>query len=254
VAFAARRDPEMVSTLRSLLRRDVEVYVVPRLHELGRDGRFDEESLPCLALQRLRPAASVRASWRAKRTFDVVVALGGLLLLAPFLGVLAVGVRMSGPGGVLFRQQRVGQHGRVFELLKFRSLRANGDSDVTWSVAGDPRQTPIGAWMRRFSVDELPQLWNVVRGDMSLVGPRPERPHFVAAFGTAVPGYHDRHRLPVGLTGLAQIHGLRGDTSIDERARFDNHYIDHWSLLRDMSILAATVASIIRDGRRARRA
>ena len=104
--------------------------------------------------------------------------------------------------------------------------------------------------MRRFSVDELPQLWNVLRGDMSLVGPRPERPHFVEAFGAAVPRYDDRHRLPVGLTGWAQVNGLRGDTSIPERARYDNHYIDHWSLLGDLSIIVATISTIVRDGRR----
>jgi lipopolysaccharide/colanic/teichoic acid biosynthesis glycosyltransferase len=189
-------------------------------------------------------------AWPAKRVFDVLVAGTVLLLLSPLLAILAIGVKLDSPGPILFRQQRVGQYGRTFELLKFRSLRVNSDSDVRWSVVGDDRQTRLGAWMRRFSVDELPQLWNVVRGDMSLIGPRPERPHFVEEFSDAVAGYEDRHRLPVGLTGWAQINGLRGDTSIDDRAKYDNHYIDHWSLLRDLTILVATVSAVLRDARR----
>jgi lipopolysaccharide/colanic/teichoic acid biosynthesis glycosyltransferase len=122
----------------------------------------------------------------------------------------------------------------------------NGESDTQWSVEHDQRVTTVGRLLRRSCVDELPQLLNVLRGDMSLVGARPERPHFVQQFAQAVPRYRDRHRLPVGLTGWAQVHGLRGDTSILERARFDNAYIENWSLWRDVVIVARTIAQILR--------
>jgi lipopolysaccharide/colanic/teichoic acid biosynthesis glycosyltransferase len=131
-------------------------------------------------------------------------------------------------------------------------MRVNQDSDVTWSVADDPRRTRLGSLLRRTSLDELPQLFNVLRGDMSLVGPRPERPHFVDQFSEEVAGYADRHRLPAGLTGLAQIHGLRGDTSISERARFDNAYVEHWSPWLDLKVALRTVTAIARDARQGR--
>lgn len=250
IAFGSRREDDLVRVLRTTLRRDVDVYVVPRLHEFGLDaGHRHVETVGCIPLQRLRPAAPTLWTWPAKRAFDIAVAAGVLIVLSPLLAAMAIGVRLSGPGSVLFRQLRVGQHGRTFELLKFRSLPPNDDADVRWTVADDTRQTRLGTAMRRFSLDELPQLWNVVRGDMSLIGPRPERPHFVEQFSSAVAGYDQRHRLPVGLTGWAQVNGLRGDTSIADRARFDNHYIDHWSLLNDLTILVATVAAVVRDGR-----
>lgn len=148
---------------------------------------------------------------------------------------------------MIFRQERVGLYGRPFTLLKFRTLRADAHEAATrWTVAGDRGMSPVGSFLRKSSLDELPQLWNVVRGDMALVGPRPERPFFVAKFSTVHPGYEARHRMPVGITGLAQINGLRGDTSIEDRARFDNHYIDTWSLWQDLWILARTAASFFR--------
>src|SRR5207248_10962202 len=148
-------------------------------------------------------------------------------------------------GPIFFRQKRIGQRGQVFELLKFRTMPPNEDSDTTWSVADDGRRTPVGALMRRISLDELPQLLNVLRGEMSLVGPRPERPFFVDQFRVAVPGYDDRHRVPAGMTGWAQVHGLRGDTSIPDRAKFDNHYVENWSLWRDVVILFRTLGSVL---------
>jgi hypothetical protein len=137
-------------------------------------------------------------------------------------------------------------------LLKFRTLWVNEDSDTTWSVDDDARQTVLGRFLRKTSLDELPQLINVIRGDMSLVGPRPERPHFCEEFASSVPHYGDRHRVPTGITGWAQIHGLRGDTSIEERARFDNQYIERWTLWSDLGILCRTVPAVLRQamGRR----
>ncbi|WP_324275661.1 sugar transferase [Blastococcus brunescens] len=134
-------------------------------------------------------------------------------------------------GSALFRQTRIGLDGRPFTLLKFCSLKPAESEDTTmWNIGADLRVGPVGRWLRRLSLDELPQLWNVLRGDMSLVGPRPERPFFVDEFTRQFPWYRARHRVPVGLTGWAQIHGLRGDTSIADRAHFDNFYIENWSM------------------------
>jgi exopolysaccharide biosynthesis polyprenyl glycosylphosphotransferase len=197
--------------------------------------------------RRLEPTAGRRIP-AAKRVLDLAGA-GLLLLLAlPVLLMCAAAVRLADGPGVLFRQERVGMHGRLFVLLKFRTLRPADDreSETKWSVAHDERVGHVGRFLRKTSLDELPQLWNVLRGDMSLVGPRPERPYFVAQFSRTYPRYAARHRMVVGLTGLAQVHGLRGDTSIEDRCRFDNHYIDQWSWWQDVCILLRTALSLIR--------
>ncbi|MYV69023.1 sugar transferase, partial [Streptomyces sp. SID2131] len=189
-----------------------------------------------------------RRGLTAKRALDIALAAPALVLALPVLLLCALAVRLSDGPGVLFRQERVGQHGRPFTLLKFRTLRPSDDTEsaTRWNVAGDRRMSAAGGFLRKTSLDELPQLWNVLRGDMSLVGPRPERPYFVAQFSKTHAGYAARHRMPVGLTGLAQVHGLRGDTSIEDRCRFDNHYIDHWSLWQDVCILLRTAAELVR--------
>ena len=186
--------------------------------------------------------------WRVKRLIDIVGAGAGLLMTAPVPAACALVVRMEGGPGVLFRQNRVGLDGRPFTVLKFRALRPAGDAEsaTRWSIAYDDRLGPVGRFLRRTSLDELPQLWNILRGDMGLVGSRPERPHFVAEFTRTFPGYDSRHRVPVGLTGLAQVNGLRGDTSIEERARFDNLYIENWSLRQDVKIILRTVLAPLR--------
>ncbi|MGI5127039.1 sugar transferase [Pseudonocardia sp. CA-107938] len=182
----------------------------------------------------------------AKRTIDILGALTGLLLTLPVLLLIAVAVRIEGGPGVIFRQQRVGQHGRVFTLYKLRSLKPVADEgDVRWNIDNDARLGKVGKFIRRTSLDELPQLFNVLVGDMSLVGPRPERPFFVDQFSQEIPGYALRHRVPVGLTGLAVVKGLRGDTSIPERARVDNEYADNWSLWLDIKIMFRTVGYLI---------
>ncbi|MFI8961159.1 sugar transferase [Streptomyces sp. NPDC053493] len=189
-----------------------------------------------------------RRGLTAKRLLDVAVAAPALACALPVLLVCALAVRLADGPGVLFRQERVGQNGRLFTLLKFRTLRPADETEsaTRWSVADDRRMSAAGHFLRKTSLDELPQLWNVLRGDMSLVGPRPERPYFVAQFSRVHAGYAARHRMPVGLTGLAQVHGLRGDTSIEDRCRFDNHYIDHWSLWQDVCILLRTAAGLVR--------
>lgn len=184
----------------------------------------------------------------AKRLLDIAVAAVALVVISPVLLACALAVRLLDGPGVLFRQERVGQNGRPFTVLKFRTLRPADDNEAAtrWSVANDRRMSTVGHILRRTSMDELPQIWNVLRGDMSLVGPRPERPFFVANFSKTHPGYAARHRMPVGITGLAQVNGLRGDTSIEDRSRFDNHYIDHWSLWQDVCIIIRTALSLVR--------
>jgi len=151
---------------------------------------------------------------------------------------------------VLFRQQRVGLDGRPFEILKFRSLKPvdERESSTNWNIKHDQRLGRVGRLMRSTSLDELPQLWNILVGHMSLVGPRPERPYFVQKYAERIPRYTSRHRVPAGLTGWAQINGLRGDTSIEDRASFDNHYIENWSLWGDVKILLRTFQQVL--GRR----
>jgi exopolysaccharide biosynthesis polyprenyl glycosylphosphotransferase len=249
VAFGPQREAELVSVLRTAVQHDVEVHVVPRFFDFGvtPDGP-DTDDVRGIPLYRLRGALRGRAWW-LKRTLDVTVAGALLLATAPLMLMVAVAVKLSSPGPVLFRQRRVGEAGREIEVPKFRTMRVNGDSDTQWSPVGDDRITPVGRLLRRTSLDELPQLWTVLRGDMSLVGPRPERPHFVERFSVDVDGYRDRHRVPAGLTGWAQVHGLRGDTSISERVRFDNHYIEHWSIWRDVVVLARSAAEVLRGTR-----
>ncbi|WP_030207076.1 exopolysaccharide biosynthesis polyprenyl glycosylphosphotransferase [Streptomyces sp. NRRL S-87] len=211
------------------------------------DGPAGADHVWGYAAQLLLPRPARPVERAVKRLMDGLLALAALALAAPLMALCAAAVRLADGPGVIFRQERVGLYGRPFTLLKFRTLRADEHESATrWTVAGDRRMSRVGSFLRKSSLDELPQLWNVVRGDMSLVGPRPERPFFVAKFADVHPGYEARHRMPVGITGLAQINGLRGDTSIEDRARFDNHYIDTWSLWQDLWILARTAASFFR--------
>jgi lipopolysaccharide/colanic/teichoic acid biosynthesis glycosyltransferase len=185
------------------------------------------------------------AGRRAKRAFDVTAALVLLGLALPLLGVLAVTLRLRCGSPVLFRQVRVTRGGRLAVILKLRTLREHRDADTRWRVPAECLD-PLAQWLRQTHLDELPQLINVLRGDMSLVGPRPERPYFSELFSREIPGYAGRHRMRAGLTGWAQVNGLTGDTSIAERVRFDNYYIDHWSLRFDLKILAQTIGLVAR--------
>jgi exopolysaccharide biosynthesis polyprenyl glycosylphosphotransferase len=246
VAFGAMNEDAMVRVLRDCERIPVEVYVVPRFFELGViPAAGFAEDVWGIPLIRLRSSALRARSRLMKRLFDVVAASVLLILGAPVMAACAVAVRCSSPGSILFRQKRVGRNGQVFELLKFRTMLENDDSETTWSVVNDHRQTRVGAILRRTSLDELPQLFNVMQGTMSLIGPRPERAHFASRFGMEVPRYDDRHRVLGGLTGWAQVHGLKGDTPIADRARFDNQYIEHWSLWRDVVIFTRTVLQLL---------
>jgi Undecaprenyl-phosphate glucose phosphotransferase len=179
----------------------------------------------------------------AKRAFDIVLSALFLLVLSPVLLVIAVAVKLSSPGRVLFRQERVGLDGKPFSMLKFRTMTEQAEEEgPRFAEPADPRVTALGASLRKLSLDELPQLFNVLLGDMSLVGPRPERPVFFAQFRRRIPRYQLRHMVKSGMTGWAQIHGLRGRTSIEKRVEYDLYYIEHWSLLLDLRILARTLA------------
>lgn len=178
-----------------------------------------------------------------KRLVDIVGSAFALLLFGPVMAVIALLVVLSSPGPVLFRQERMGLDGRTFAMLKFRSMRADAEAKTgaVWAQRRDERTTVVGKWLRRTSLDELPQFFNVLRGDMSLVGPRPERPVFVDQFRRDVPGYYLRHHTKAGITGWAQVNGWRGNTSIEKRIEYDLFYIQNWSLWFDVKILIMTV-------------
>lgn len=231
----------------------------PLLRSLAASGcvvwEVDAEAAPYPVRERLAgfscrrlDLAPARGGGAGKRTLDILVSGTLLLLVSPLLLVCAVTLRLADGPGVVFRQERIGRDGEPFTLLKFRTHRPvdEHESATRWSVAGEHEMRPFCRMLRRTSLDELLQLWNVLRGDMSLVGPRPERPYFVAQFSQTYPGYAARHRMRTGITGLAQIHGLRGDTSIEDRCRFDNAYIDDWSLWQDVCILLRTAATLVR--------
>jgi lipopolysaccharide/colanic/teichoic acid biosynthesis glycosyltransferase len=264
VAFGLHRESELVDVLRRLAMLDVDVHLVPRFFDVGVAPRGREvDDVWGIPLYHLPRAGLRRPAWTAKRTFDVVVASVFLVLAVPLLLLLALAVRLSSPGAPLFRQTRAGRDGREFELVKLRSLRdacpvpavvvAPTQEDDHLAIQArrrldvEQRSTLVGEFARRTCLDEVPQLWNVVLGDMSLVGPRPEEVAFARRFEESVPGYRERHRVPGGLTGWAQVNGLRGQTSIAERARFDNQYIEHWSLWGDIAIMLRTAGAIGRS-------
>jgi Undecaprenyl-phosphate glucose phosphotransferase len=185
----------------------------------------------------------------AKRGFDVVLSAALLVLLSPLLLAIALWVRLDSPGPVLYAQERVGFNGRRFRMLKFRTMRTDAEAggEAGWTKAGDPRRTRAGRILRPLSLDELPQLWNVFVGHMSLVGPRPERPVYVEQFRSSIPRYMLRHHVKAGITGWAQVNGLRGDTPLDRRIEFDLYYIQNWSMRFDLKILFLTAVRVFRD-------
>ncbi len=228
------------------------VHVVPRFHQMGLGlDSMSPDRVRGYPLVRLQRSVHPQISVRLKRLFDVVVASTLLVITAPLFLLATIAVKVSSPGPALFAQERVGQGGRTITIRKFRTMFENSQSDTEWNAEG--RVTPLGRLLRRLNIDELPQLLTIVRGDMSLVGPRPERRAFVNQFRQNVDHYDDRHRMPVGLTGLAQVVGLRGDTSIAERVKYDNLYIDQWSFRGDIEILIKTVTAVLWQETQARK-
>jgi exopolysaccharide biosynthesis polyprenyl glycosylphosphotransferase len=205
-------------------------------------GRPDVDQLDGIPLVNLRTVPlDNHGNACLKRVVDVVGALLGLVLGSPIYLLCAVAVKLSSRGPVFFRQTRVGHEQREFTIYKFRSMRVNDESDTAWSRKTDDRRTRVGAILRKTSLDEIPQLWNVLKGDMSLVGPRPELPALVERFREEIPGYMLKHRVKPGVTGWAQVNGFRGDTSLEERIRYDLEYIENWTLWMDLRILFRTV-------------
>jgi len=187
--------------------------------------------------------------WRnrfIKRVMDLILTLVGIIVLSPFLVLLAILVKISSPGPVFYRQERMGRGGKNFMMLKYRSMRVDAErhTGAVWAVKDDPRRTPIGAFIRKTSLDELPQLFNILKGDMSIVGPRPERPHFVDKFVKEVPRYAERHQVQPGLSGWAAVNGLRGNTNVGERTKYDLYYIENWTLWLDMKIIIRTALEV----------
>ena len=243
VAFSSS-DAGTVGVIRAALDKGKSVWAIPRLFEFG-GAAATSDNVWGIPIVRLSGPPSARGQWMFKRAVDVVASLFGLLVAAPLMALIAILIARESGRPILLRQERIGLDGRPFTCLKFRSMRvADPGIEATDWAPDEMRITRVGRWLRDSSMDELPQLLNVLRGDMSLIGPRPERPYFVHMFGQLYPRYNLRHRVPVGVTGLAQVNGLRGDTSIEERVVFDNYYIENWSLMEDLKILLRTVRSI----------
>jgi exopolysaccharide biosynthesis polyprenyl glycosylphosphotransferase len=220
---------------------DVEFKIVPDLLEVITSGVIadDIDGIPIVGVRRSR---LVGANLWAKRLFDAVV--GAVLLVpgAPLMAAIAIAIKLDSKGPVIYTQERVGQYGNVFGIHKFRSMVADAevDSGPVFAARDDPRTTRVGRFLRRTGLDEVSQIFNVLKGQMSLVGPRPERPHFVSGFEREIPGYEQRHAVPPGITGWAQLNDLRQDTAIEQRTIYDTYYVENWSLAFDLKILLAT--------------
>ncbi len=254
IAFSQVRDDSLTRVVRVAHRHKARVWVVPRMFDAVAE-RATVDHLGGLPLMSLPSADPHGWQMSAKHIIDRVAAGLGLLLISPLLITLIVLVRLSSPGPIFFKQDRIGRDGRVFQCLKFRTMRPETAADAEFElksssapggVEGVDRRTGIGKIMRSTSLDELPQLINVLKGEMSLVGPRPERPQFVEFFEIQIHRYGERHRVKAGITGWAQVHGLRGQTSIADRVEWDNYYIENWSLALDLKILALTVVAVMR--------
>lgn len=243
------------SSLMEMMLRQVgsscDLWAVPRLWGSRSQGGYPDH-IGAIPIVKIGDTTLSGPRWRVKRASDVLLATVALIVLSPVLLLCAIATFLDGGRGIFFQQERIGRYGKPFKVVKFRSMRPENEheSQTNWSIAHDQRVGPIGRFLRRSSLDELPQLWNILRGEMSVVGPRPERPYFVEKFSAEYPNYAMRHRVPVGLTGLAQVSGLRGDTPISDRARFDNYYIENWSLWLDIKVLLRTVAEVFRAGGR----
>jgi len=232
----------MLEVLQEVGRTIADVRVVPDLLQYitFRAGVEDMDGLPVVHLTQVP-----LTGWMSlvKRSLDIAISGTALVLLSPVCAAIALTIRIADRGPVLYRQRRMGLDGRPFDILKFRSMvvDAEGASGPVWTSPDDERRTRVGAFLRRWSLDELPQLWNVFRGEMSLVGPRPERPEFVREFKEKFPQYMLRHRVRAGITGWAQDHGWRGNTSLTKRIEYDLYYIENWSLSLDIKILWMTL-------------
>jgi Undecaprenyl-phosphate glucose phosphotransferase len=248
IALPHSEYPRLTAVLNEIGDDPVAIHFVPDVFGLAslRGGVEEFESIPFIHLRE-----SPLYGWNrvAKRVLDLVVGGGALVLAAPAMLAIATALKLVSSGPVLYRQERMGLDGQRFQMLKFRTMRVDAERETgpVWARPDDSRRTRLGTFLRRWSLDELPQLWNVLRGEMSLVGPRPERPSFVEEFRRRVPGYMLRHKMKAGITGWAQINGWRGQTSIEKRIEYDLYYIERWSLGFDLKILLLTFWSGFRN-------
>ncbi len=232
-----------LDSLASLCERElVQFKVVLSYFSILVSGLYLEtvNGIPVLGVSRLPLDRSFNRL--LKRLFDIIGAMVGLLLCAPLIAVFATLVYLESPGPILYRQRRSGRNGKTFEMLKIRSMRLDAEQDgrAGWSTKDDPRRLRIGNFMRKWNIDETPQFWNVLKGEMSLVGPRPERPELIRNFKHEIPHYNARHTVKPGITGWAQVNGLRGDTDLTERITYDLYYVEHWNLLFDLQTMLLT--------------
>ena len=231
---------DIVAIINSAQRERVSIKVFPDLFQFmaGEMTIGDLNGLPLLTVRDI-----AQRGWKlaVKRGLDILLSGMGLIAISPLLLLVAILIKVESPGPVFFTQLRMGLDAVPFRIIKFRSMRSDAEKHATWTVENDPRVTRIGAFIRRTSLDELPQLINVLIGEMSLVGPRPEQPQYVEEFRSKIPRYMDRHMERAGMTGWAQLHGLRGDSSIFERTKYDLWYIENWSLTLDLKILLRTL-------------
>jgi len=248
IALPHSEYPRLTAVLNEIGDDPVAIHFVPDVFGLAslRGGVEEFESIPFVHLRE-----SPLYGWNrvAKRVLDLVIGGGALVLAAPVMLAIATALKVVSRGPVLYRQERMGLDGQRFRMLKFRTMRVDAERETgpVWARPDDSRRTRLGTFLRRWSLDELPQLWNVLRGEMSLVGPRPERPSFVEEFRRRVPGYMLRHKVKAGITGWAQINGWRGQTSIEKRIEYDLYYIERWSLGLDLKILLLTFWSGFRN-------
>jgi Undecaprenyl-phosphate glucose phosphotransferase len=242
VALPLDEHVKMVSLVESANREIVDIKVVPDLVQvIALRARLEElDGIPIINIHDV-PLKGINSV--LKRSIDVLISGAALLFLAPLAGIIALLIRVTSNGPAIFRQERMGLDGKRFYAWKFRSMYdgAERDTGPVWAREDDPRCTPVGKLLRRSSLDEIPQLWNVLRGDMSLVGPRPERPFFVEQFKQRIPQYMLRHKVKAGLTGWAQVNGWRGNTSLEKRIEYDLYYIENWSVSLDFKILWLTL-------------
>jgi len=247
VALDSKDHPFVFDMIRRCAGMNTEIMMVPDLLDMMTSQvRIKElEGIPFIRIK-----TTPMGSWNQilKRSFDIVVATLALVLLSPVFLLLALLIKLTSRGPIFYLQERIGLDGSSFRVIKFRSMKIDAEKTTgpVWAQKADPRTTTLGKFLRRFSLDELPQLFNVIMGEMSLVGPRPERPHFVEQFKKEVPKYLDRHRVKTGMTGWAQVNGLRGaDASIEERTKFDVYYVENWSLVFDLKIILKTIRAVL---------
>ncbi len=242
VALPLEEHVKMLGLVEATNRAGVDVHVVPDLLQfIALRARLENlDGVPIISLNDvpLRGFNSI-----LKRSIDVAISAAALVLLAIPFALVALLIRRTSKGPVFYKQERMSLDGSAFEVYKFRSMYEGAEDETgpVWARDNDPRCTPVGTWLRRFDIDELPQLWNVFRGDMSIVGPRPERPYFVEEFKHRIPQYMLRHKVKAGITGWAQVNGWRGNTSLEKRIEYDLYYIENWSVALDLKIMWLTL-------------